>query len=51
MLSEPVGEIHFKAPLYKAFHGLLVVVWGVLGAGAGEVVLGPAPETLDGHEI
>ena len=51
MFAEPVGEIHFKAPLYKALHGLLVVVWGVLGAGAGEVVLRPAPEALDGHKV
>ena len=51
VLAEPCGVIHAKAPLYQPLHGLLVVVGGVLGTGAGELVLGPAPEAFDGHEV
>ena len=51
VLAERCGKVHAVAPLHKPLHGLLVVVRGVLGAGASEVVLGPGPETLDGHEV
>ena len=51
VLAEPSGVIHTEAPLHQSLHGLLVVVGGILGAGAGELVLGPAPEAFDGHEV
>ena len=49
--DERSGVVHQVALLDQSLHGLLVMVWGVLGTGAGEVVLGPAPEPLDGHEV
>ena len=49
--AERSGIVHQVALLDQSLHGLLVMVWSVLGTGAGEVVLGPAPEPLDGHEV
>ena len=51
VLSEPSGVVHVEALLYEPLHGLLVVVGGVLGTGAGKLVLGPGPEALDGHVV
>ena len=51
VLLEPYRVVHAEAPLHEPLHGLLVVVGSVLGAGAGELVLGPAPEALDGHVV